>query len=212
MKKFLMEGIGTFILVIMITLVHKNNAGEFPPLAYGSALAALWYIGGQFSGAQYNPAISLAALMQGKLERWDFPYYVLAQIAGGVLAAVLAAFLIRSSGEADLVLRKYDTISALFAEAIGAFLLTMIYLGISVWPSEKTQGFAGLAVGLAAAAGVYAFSGITIAAFNPVIVLGMAINGISAWGDVWVSLGGTMIGAAAGASLSKVFQEPKSME
>ena len=209
MKKFLMEGVGTFVLVIMITLVHRNNAGEFPPLAYGSALAALWYVGGHLSGAQYNPAISLAVLMQGKLERWDFPYYVLAQIAGGLLAALLAAFLIRSSGSADLVLRKYDSISALFAEAIGAFVLTMIYLGISALPTEKAHGFGGLAVGLAAAAGVYAFSGLSIAAFNPVIVLGMTINGISAWGDVWISLGGTVIGAAAGASLSKIFQEPK---
>ncbi len=207
MKKFLMEGIGTFVLVILITLVHRNSAGEFPPLAYGSALAALWYVGGQLSGAQYNPAISLAALMQGKLERWDFPYYVLAQIIGGLLAALLAAFLIRSSGNADLVLRKYEPITAVFAEAIGAFVLTLIYLGISNWPTEKAQGFGGLAVGLAAVAGVYAFSGLTIAAFNPVIVLGLTINGISAWGDVWISLGGTVIGAAAGASLSKVFQE-----
>lgn len=209
MKKFLMEGIGTFILVIMITLVHKNNAGEFPPLAYGSALAALWYVGSHLSGAQYNPAISIAVLMQGKLERWDFPYYVLAQVVGGLLAALLAAFLIRSGGDADLVLRKYDSISALFAEAIGVFVLTMIYLGIAAWPAEKAQEFAGLAVGLAATAGVYAFSGITIAAFNPVIVLGMAINGICAWGDVWVSLGGTALGAAAGASVAKVFQETK---
>ncbi|MEZ4940784.1 MAG: aquaporin [Saprospiraceae bacterium] len=207
MKKFLMEGIGTFVLVMLITLVHRNNAGELPPLAYGSTLAALWYVGGYLSGAQYNPVVSLATLMQGKLERRDFPYYVLAQIAGGLLAALLAAFLIRSGGNADLVLRKYEPVTAVFAEATGTFLLTMIYLGISNWPAERTQSIGGLAVGLAVVAGVYAFSGFTIAVFNPVIVFGMAINGISAWGDVWISLGGTVIGAAAGASLSKIFHE-----
>ena len=45
------------------------------------------YAGGHISGAHYNPAVSLAVLIRGKLNAGDFVPYVVAQIAAAVMAA-----------------------------------------------------------------------------------------------------------------------------
>ncbi len=59
MKKALVEMIGTFFLVLVIALTGN-------PLAIGVALMALVYAGGHISGGHYNPAVTLAVLMQKK--------------------------------------------------------------------------------------------------------------------------------------------------
>ena len=63
MKKYLTEFIGTFFLVLTIGLTVLPLA----PLAIGSALMVMVYMGGHISGAHYNPAVTLAVFMRGKI-------------------------------------------------------------------------------------------------------------------------------------------------
>ena len=69
MKKYLVEFIGTFFLVLtIVTVVNGMAAGNFlAPLAIGSALMVMVYAGGHISGAHYNPAVTLGVLMRGKV-------------------------------------------------------------------------------------------------------------------------------------------------
>ena len=92
MKKYVAEFIGSFFLVFVIVLVANNGTGALAPLAMGGILTVMAYAARPVSGAHFNPAVSLALLLQGKLSRFDFPYYVVAQLLGAILAALLSAF------------------------------------------------------------------------------------------------------------------------
>ena len=72
MKKYVAEFIGTFFLVLVIVLVANNGTGALAPLATGGVLAAMAYTARHISGAHFNPAVSLALLLQGKLSRFDW--------------------------------------------------------------------------------------------------------------------------------------------
>ncbi|TNE60773.1 MAG: hypothetical protein EP344_06775 [Bacteroidetes bacterium] len=201
MKKYLMEGIGTFILVlaVILAIVYPPETGM--PLVYGTVLAGVIYAGKTVSGSHFNPAFSLASLMRASLERWDFPYYWIAQLSGSILGALLAAFLIRCNGTAvDLPPLSFDPLCALFAETLGSFMLTLVFLHTSV-PAGTETDHAGLAVGSMAVGAAYAFQRITLAMFNPALVLGLAIAGLIAWGEIWAPMIGAFIGAAAAVSV-----------
>ena len=74
MSRFLTEFIGTFFLVLTIGLTVVAGA-PLAPLAIGCSLMIMVYMGGHISGAHYNPAVSLAVLLRGKLDAKDFVPY-----------------------------------------------------------------------------------------------------------------------------------------
>ena len=82
MNKYLVEILGTvfFLYVIMAT----GNA-----LAIGAALALAVLIGGPISGGNFNPAVSVMMVAAGKLPKQDLLGYILAQVAGGLVALEL---------------------------------------------------------------------------------------------------------------------------
>jgi len=88
MGKLLTEMIGTFFLVLTIGLTVLGET-PFAPIAIGSALMVMVYMGGHVSGAHYNPAVSLAVWMRGKLETKDLLPYWGAQIVGALLAGAI---------------------------------------------------------------------------------------------------------------------------
>ncbi|MEE8138912.1 MAG: aquaporin, partial [Thermoanaerobaculia bacterium] len=86
MKNYMTELIGTFFLVLTIGLTVLGGA-PLEPLANGSALMVMVYMGGHVSGGHYNPAVSLAVLIRGKLEGKELIPYWLSQIAGAFAAS-----------------------------------------------------------------------------------------------------------------------------
>src|SRR5205823_8562779 len=93
MNKYLTELIGTFFLVLTIGLSVLGGT-PMAPLAIGSSLMVMVYMGGHVSGGHYNPAVSLAVLFRGKLPVADFVPYLVAQVAGGIVAALFAYFVL----------------------------------------------------------------------------------------------------------------------
>src|SRR5271154_4179407 len=89
-RQLTVEFVGTFVLVLTVGLsTSSEGAGDLAPLAIGSALMVMVFAGGHISGAHYNPAVSFAALLTGKLRLRQTACYVLAQLAAGALAALL---------------------------------------------------------------------------------------------------------------------------
>src|SRR5262245_59516888 len=86
MKNYLTEFIGTFFLVFTIGLAVLSGSA-LAPFAIGAALMVMVYAGGHVSGAHYNPAVSLAVMLRGKLDAKEFVPYVLAQLLGSIVAA-----------------------------------------------------------------------------------------------------------------------------
>src|SRR5437867_2392854 len=92
MAKYLTEAIGTFFLVLTIGLSVLSGF-DWAPLAIGSALMVMVYMGGHISGAHYNPAVSLAVMLRGKLAPVDFAPYLIAQFLGSIAAALMVLWI-----------------------------------------------------------------------------------------------------------------------
>jgi aquaporin Z len=82
LNKYLVEFLGSlfFIYIILAT----GNA-----IAIGAALAIAIMVGGSISGGMFNPAVSIALVAAGKLSSSDLVPYILAQVAGGLVALEL---------------------------------------------------------------------------------------------------------------------------
>src|SRR5713101_6950652 len=89
-----MELVGTFFLVFTIgCTVIGNGAGAFAPLAIGSALMVMIFAGGHISGGHYNPAVTLGVWIRGRCDTKDVVPYMVSQIIGAVLAAVVVKYM-----------------------------------------------------------------------------------------------------------------------
>src|SRR4249920_3799049 len=86
MKKLITEFIGTFFLVLTVGMVVIGGKGDFAPIAIGSVLMVMIYAGGHISGAHYNPAVTLAVLIRGKISAGEALPYMIVQIIGAVAA------------------------------------------------------------------------------------------------------------------------------
>ena len=198
MKKYFVEAIGSFFLTLVwITAGQRNDAAGWGALALGMTLAALIYFAKDFSGGHFNPVISIAMLMRGAINRIVLPYYILAQLAGALVAAMAAYFILVCQGEVDFrLMNGLDPLCALPAEFLGAFGLCLVYMKAQSSPNtDPALPAASVLMALS-----FVFAPISGAIFNPAIALGACVAGASPWSGIWLYLIGPMIGAAAAAS------------
>src|SRR5213595_1201758 len=95
MNKYITEFIGTFFLVLTVGCTGIGaGAGVIAPLAIGAVLMVMIYAGGHISGGHYNPAVTLAVLVRGRITLLDAGGYWLAQLVAGVLAALAAVYMV----------------------------------------------------------------------------------------------------------------------
>jgi len=207
MKKYIVEFIGAFFLILTIVCVVNGNApGNFlPPLAIGSALMVMVFAGGHISGAHYNPAVTLGVLMRGKIGAGDVPGYIIAQLLGGAAAALLGAAVL---GKAPAVAAAGmpDSVPAAFvAEMLGTFALVWVVLQTATAKGTAGNSFYGLAIGFTVLAMAYALGGFgTGGCFNPAVAVGAALNGLASWGTAGLAIGANLVGAALAAIVYKV--------
>ena len=79
MKKYIIELIGTFFLVLIIGLTEN-------PIAIGLGLAVLVYMGAHISGAHYNPVVTLAMYINNQIDLKESGKYIASQLTGSVVA------------------------------------------------------------------------------------------------------------------------------
>src|SRR5207253_9502351 len=94
-RKLTIEFIGTFFLMFTVGMAVAR-AGALAPLAIGAVLMVMVFAGAHISGGHYNPAVSTAVLVRGKLPAGDYGAYIAVQI----IAAVLAGLLVGAMGYA----------------------------------------------------------------------------------------------------------------
>ncbi len=203
MKQYLTEGVGTFFLVLIIIMTVNNGTGALAPVAIGLSLMALVYAGMPLSGAQYNPAVTIALFFLLKMDRRDVAYYILAQIIGAVLAALIGSFMLHSMGASMPEARQNEPIAALLAEFLGAFMLMFVILQVAV--SDRTVGnpYFGFVIGLVVTGLAYTFGPVSGAVFNPAVAVGISMAGMAGWSDYWIYIVGSLLGATSAAALFK---------
>jgi aquaporin Z len=202
MKKYLTEFIGTFFLVLTVVMATNNPATlAMAPLAIAGMYLAMVYAGAQVSGGHYNPAITMAALMRGKIERGDALYYVMVQLVASVVAAAIGVYLHDCNNGAAIVARVNEQpVCAVLAEFLGTFALVFVMLHVTSSRPNEVNSHAGLAIGFTVLAAGLALGNLSGGAFNPAIAFGASVAGMFGWDDILVYLIGNTLGAAAAAT------------
>jgi aquaporin Z len=205
MPRYLTEFLGTFFLVLTIGFAVTGGAGPMAALAIGSVLMVMVYMGGPISGAHYNPAVTLAVHMRGKLPKADILPYMLAQIVGAFLASVVV-LLIAGRSFVPAPAPGPGAAGAMFVEALFTFALVMVVLNVATTRASQGNSYYGLAIGFTITAAAIAGGPISGGAFNPAVGIGPALvhalnpgeksGGIA---HVWIYIAGPIIGAVAAA-------------
>ncbi len=205
MRKYVTEFVGTMLFVLSIGLVVVMQH-PVAPLAIGSALMVMVYMGGHVSGAHYNPAVSLAAMMRGALPRNQLLPYWGAQVLGSFAGALIARVLIGQSFAPAPGVGIHAAV-ALTAEALYTFALALVVLNVAV--SKKTSGnsFYGLAIGFTVMVGAFSVGSISGGAFNPAVGTGPILaHALLAGGSLeWIWL--YWVGPLAGGVLAALVFE-----
>ena len=202
MKKYLVEFIGTFFLVLAIgmAVIDPGGAGNLAPIAIGATLMVMVFAGGHVSGAHYNPAVTLAVWLRGRCAAKDVPFYLIAQILAAVAAAKLALLF---KGSPVLTPGNLNVGHALIAEFVGTFALAYVVLNVATAKGTAGNSFYGLAIGMTVMTGAFAVGGISGGAFNPAVAVGISMMGLAAWSNIWIYLVGNLLGGAVAALVFK---------
>ncbi|MFN8151049.1 MAG: aquaporin [Solirubrobacterales bacterium] len=220
---YIAELVGTLFLTFMIGMVvslyvavggSPQFGSDFVAVALvqGLTLFALIQILGGVSGAHLNPAVTTAAAIMKRIDPIDAVVYILAQLSGGVLGALLVKGLIEDEGRAA----NYgapsvsDMLSGNFAgmigEAIGAFLIVSAVVAVAL-NSKAWREWAPLTIGLVFTSAVLVFGPLTGASFNPARWFGPALVS-GEWGGVWPYVVGPLLGAVLAVGFYKLVLAP----
>jgi len=200
-RKYLVEFIGTFFLVFTVCCAVVKG-GPLAPLAIGSALMVMVYAGGHVSGGHFNPAVTLAVMLRGRIGSAEAGVYCVTQLVAGVVAALVAKFVVNPPailGALDLTVSGRLLWGAFVAELLFTFALAWVVLNVATSKDHPNNSFYGLAIGFTVFTGAVAVGAISGGAFNPAVALGIMTFGLAAWKNFWIYLLADLIGAALAA-------------
>jgi aquaporin Z len=189
MKKYLVEFIGTFFLVLTVgmTVIDPGGAGALAPLAIGSALMIMVFAGGHVSGGHYNPAVTFAVWLRGRCPTSDVAPYMVAQVLAAGAASLVALYL---KGDPTITPKEISIIPSLVAEFLGTFALTYMVLNVATAKGTAGNSFYGLAIGFTVVVMAFSLGGISGGAFNPAVAIGITIMHLSKASNLWIFLVG----------------------
>jgi MIP family channel proteins len=204
------EAVGTFLFFFVGAgaVVLAAYAGPSGPglvgiaLAHGLALAVLVSALGAVSGAHFNPAVTVAVRLAGRIEWQRAALYVVAQLigaaaAGLALVAVMPQSAINTSFAGTPTLDPAIGIGAgILIEAVLTVLLVLTVFGTAV--DARAPRLGGMAIGFAVAADILVGGPLTGAAMNPARWFGPALAS-GHWENWYVWWIGPLIGAIVGA-------------
>ncbi len=201
MRAYLTEFIGTFFLVFTVGLTVTAGT-PFAPLAIGTSLMVMVYMGGHISGGHYNPAVSLAVTLRGKLSWPEFFAYVISQECGAITAAAIVLGLTSKTYPCAPGL-GVTPLNAGIVEAIFTFALALVVLNVATSPRTEGNSYYGLAIGFTITMAAFAGGGISGGAFNPAVGFGPILidmlHGGGSMNHLWIYLVGPFAGGAIAA-------------
>jgi MIP family channel proteins len=221
---YIAELIGTLFLTFVITSVVVLYVAAGQNAQFGSDFAVVGLVHafvlfmliasiGVASGGHFNPAVTAAFIALRRIDPIDGLVYMLAQLSGGVLGALLTKGLLLDEGRAaDYGATKVSPLlggafQGFIVEGLGTFLLVTAVLALALNP--EVRRWAPLAIGSTLGFVVMIFGPLTGAAVNPARWFGPALVG-DEFTDFWLFIVGPLAGAVLAAALYRFVIEPAS--
>lgn len=220
MKQAVAEFIGTLTLVLFGCGAAVIAGGDIGltgiSFAFGLALIGMAYSIGNVSGCHINPAVTIGAVIAGRLPSSRALTYILAQLAGAVVGAAILFIIASGKGGGFDVgtsglgqngwgagyLGEYNMLSAFVFELVATFLFVVVILGAT--GSGAPAAVAGMAIGLTLVVIHLVGINVTGVSVNPARSFGPALfAGGHALGQLWLFILAPVLGAAAAGALFK---------
>jgi aquaporin NIP len=153
MKKYFAEFTGTFMLVFCGTgaiIINEVSGGTVthPGIAitFGLIVLAIIHTIGDISGAHVNPAVTIAFAVAGRFEKKQVLPYIVAQLAGAIVASAVLKLLFPQNELLGTTLPKGPWQQSFILEFILTFMLMYVIFNVSSGSKEK-----GITAGIAIA-------------------------------------------------------------
>jgi MIP family channel proteins len=204
-RAYVAELLGTFLfMVIGYASVPAFAAASAPtpnllvvPFSFGFGLLAAIFAFGHVSGGHFNPAVTVAAVLDRRTTPTDAVGYIVAQIAGAIAAAVV--IMVAVSQEA---VKAGVTAPGGGVTDMGALILEIVFtagfIAVILAATKHAPALAALAIPLTLVAIHFAIATLSGASVNPARSIGSAVIG----GDInalWIYLVGPTVGGILGA-------------
>ena len=207
-RAYLAELLGTFLfMTIGYSSVATFGAASVPgllvvPFSFGFGLLAAIFAFGHVSGAHYNPAVTVAIVLDGRLPAVEAVGYIIAQVIGAIGAAAVVLLTIGQSAVAAGVTKPGQGISDVSALAL-EIVFTAIFIVVILSSTKRAPALAPLAIPLTLVAIHFAIASLSGSSVNPARSIGSALVGGNVTG-LWIYLVGPIIGGAIGAGVYRV--------
>ncbi len=210
--KYLSELLGTFLfLVIGYASVAAVGASDpappamlVVPFSFSFGLLAAIAAFGHMSGAHFNPAVTIAMVLDKRTTPVDAVGYIIAQIIGAIAAAAVVLVTVSQAAVTAGVTKPgtgISDMSALILETV----FTAIFLVVILTASKRAGNLAPIIIPLALVAIHFAIATLSGASVNPARSIGSAVVG----GDLtalWIYLVGPIVGGIIGWGIFRLME------
>lgn len=234
------EFLGTFVLIfagigaslsLALSMGQQNSTASLSfALGFGLALIAVTILFGKVSGAHFNPAVTLASAIAGRVKWLHALYYMVVQVVGALFAALVlfvifnslplfrnpspnsptigTVFRFLSNGYEGSSATQIPLYSALLIELVGSAILVAVVL--AAWRPSVNKAVAPIAIGLTYTVLVLAMLPLTNAGINPARSISVVFftGGTESIGQLWVFWVAPLVGAALAGLIYRGFIVP----
>lgn len=201
-KKFVVELIGTFIVVVLATGAvvidaKYNGILGIPFIAFLPFIGVVVgvYLFGKVSMAHFNPAVTLGFLITKHITKLELVYYFTAEILGALLGSLFVLLIIGSEANLGANSPNYAfPLPTIFGIEILASALLMAVIVVVVY-TKGLKGYGGLVIGGIVGLDIFFFAFISGASMNPARSLAPAFTS-GVLGNLWLYWSATFVGTS----------------
>lgn len=215
-RAYVAELLGTFLFfgIGYLSVVAFGGTPGVPgllvvPFSFGFGLLAAIFAFGHVSGGHFNPAVTIAAVIDGRTTVQDAAGYIVAQVVGAIAAGLFVLIAISQEAVAAGVTLPGNGVSEIGALII-EIVLTAGFIVVILAATKHARALAPLAIPLALVAIHFAAATLSGASVNPARSLGSALVGGNL-DSIWIYLVGPTVGGALGALVYR-FAASEAME
>ncbi len=201
-RKVLAELVGTFLFMSIgyLSVAASGVAGTpnllVVPFSFGLGLLAAIFAVGHISGGHFNPAVTVAMILDKRTTPIDGAGYIVAQVIGAIGAAAVVLIAVNQAAVTAGVTAPGEGITDIGALVI-EIAMTAAFLAVILAATKRAPALAALAIPLTLVAIHFASATLSGASVNPARSIGSALVG----GDLsalWIYLVGPTIGGIIG--------------
>ena len=201
-RKFAAELLGSFLFFSIgyLSVAAFGAAGAsgllVVPFSFGLGLLAAIFAFGHISGGHFNPAVTVAMVLDGRTTPVEAVGYIVSQVIGAIAAGALVVVAVNQDAVAAGVTKPgggVTDIGALIIETVA----TAGFIAVILASTRRTPALAALAIPLTLVAIHFATASLTGASVNPARSLGSALMGADLTA-IWIYIVAPVVGATLG--------------